>query len=99
MLGIEAKKGVVFVIPEYNIIMRPVLLDEIRLQQQGLFFGGGGKVLYAFRPGHHGNGLGRQTGGTEIGQHTPAQNPGLAHINDSATGIPINVHPGREWNC
>ena len=76
--------------------MRPVFLDEAGFQQQGFLFRGGGQELDALRVGQHGFGLGGQAFGAEIGEHAAAQDARLAHIDDLAFAVPVQIDTGRE---
>ena len=76
--------------------MRPVLLDEAGLQQEGFLLRVRIEELDARRLGYHGAGLGGElVGRAEIGEHAFAQVAGLAHIDDAPGGILIKIDAGR----
>ncbi len=96
MLEVEPEENVLLVVAQHDIIVRPMLLDQARFQQQGLFFRGGGQIVQADSMGQHGPGLGGQAVRPEVGEHAPPQNAGLAHIDDAAPAVLVQIYAGRE---
>ena len=96
MLDVHAEEHVLLVVAQHDIVMGPVFLDEAGFQQQGFLFRGGGQEFDALRMGQHGFGLGGQAFGAEIGEHASAQDARLAHIDDLALAVPVQIDTGRE---
>ena len=48
MLGVEPKQHILLVVAQHDVVVRAVLLDAARFQQQGFLFRGGGQVFNAF---------------------------------------------------
>ena len=99
MLGIDAKKHVLLVVAQHDIVVGPVLFDATGLEQQGFFFCSGGQVFDAHGMRKHGAGFGGQALWPKIREHPAAQHACLAHIDDAALGILIKIHTGREGNA
>ena len=87
MLGIDAKKHVLLVVAQHDVVVRPVLFDATGFQQQGLFFRGSGQVLDALGMRKHGPRFGGQAFWPKIGEHPAAQHARLAHIDNAALGV------------
>ena len=88
MALVQAKQEVLFVVTQGDIVAGAVFFDQLRFQEQGFFFRGGGQGVQAGGLPEHGLGFGGQGGdiGREIRRYAAAQAFGLAHINDFAPG-------------
>ena len=58
MLEVEPEEHILLVVAQNDIVVRTVLLDQARFEQQSFFFRGGGQIFQADRMGQHGPGLG-----------------------------------------
>ena len=85
---------VALVVPQQDVVRRPVLLDEVVLQDQGLQLRGADHELQVPDPRHQPPGLGVQLLGVEVALHPVAQHLGLAHVEQRARLVPVQVHPG-----
>ena len=95
-LYVTPEKSVLLVVPQNNIVVGAVFLDETGLEKKSFLLRGRSQELYAHGVRKHGPGLDRQALGTKIRQYTPAQNAGLAHINHLFPRIPVHVDAGTQ---
>ncbi len=93
--------GVRLVVAQADVEGRPVLLDEVVLEQQGFDLVGGDDPLQGRGAAHHLPLLGRhpaafgaRRGGQVVGQ-TLAQRERLAHVEDVAGRAAVQVDPGQ----
>jgi len=102
---LQPEQHVLLVVAQYDVVARPMLLDQAGFQQQRLFFGGGAEGVQAFGLAQHGQGLGRlgrrrALGGlAKIGRDAAAQVLGLAHVQDAPGGVLVQVDAGRIGNA
>jgi hypothetical protein len=96
---INPEIAVGLIIPEINIIFRPILLDQVVLQYQSLFLGIGNQIVKIRRPGHQGGNPGTIIPrSTEIVQDPTPEIPGLPDIENLPRRIfhQINSRKGRK---
>ena len=92
----KPEQHILLVVAQNDIIVRPVLLDQARLKQQRFLFRGGVQRFQRSRVPDHRHGLGRELFlRAKIGKDALAQVARLAHINDLAQRVLVQVHPRR----
>ena len=94
LVGRELQEGIVLVVPENDVVARPVLADEIRLQHQGLELVVGHDVVEVGDLAHEGVGL-RIAGACllEVRADAAPQRGGLAYVQRLALGVAVEVDP------
>ena len=76
-----------FIVPQHDVVPRPVLFDEVALQDQGLDLAVRHDGLDIVHMTGHGHDFRRMAArGTEIAVHPVIQVFGLAHVNDAPRG-------------
>ena len=98
-VGGDADVGELLVVAQPDVVARPVLLDEVALEDESLDLGGGHHVVEVLDPGHERLGLRGQLGsGAEIGADPIRERLRLTDVDHLAAGVLEQVHPrlGRQ---
>ena len=92
----KPEQHILLVVAQNDIVVRPVLLDQACLKQQGFLFRGGVQRVQRDGMPDHRHGLGRELLlRTEIGKDALAQVARLAHIDDFPQSVLVQIHSGR----
>ena len=90
----ELHVGVALVVPQQDVVWGAVLPDEVVLQHQRFQLRLADHELQVPDPRHQPPSLGVQLLGLEIALHPVAQDLGLAHVEQVAFLVPVQVDPG-----
>ena len=83
-----------FIVPEINVVAWPVLLDQVVLKDQRLFFRSGENKLHIPDSGNEEGDHRPRVGLGEIGPDPRLQIPGLAHIDDLSGSVLHQIDAG-----
>jgi len=90
----ELEERVVLVVPEDDVVARPVAPDQVGLEHQGLELVVGHDVLEVADLAHERVGLGvARARLLEVGPHAAPQRRRLADVQDLLLGVPVEVDP------